>query len=414
MKSKTHNRKLSFLFVTADRYPPFRVDLTVLFGKELAGNGHKIDLLMQSEDTCKSSFETTWSNCRVWVAASDSKNGKRNRLRKHLMRIGHAFKIFRLVKRNHYDFVQVKDLFLIAIVAFVAAKLCRKKIFYWLSYPFPEASLLDAKLGIARYPIFYRIRGIFFKYLLYHFIMPYFDHVFVQSAQMKRDILKYYGDESKITPVPMGILPEMFLNLEKDSDLDINFRKPTIVYLGTLLKHRRPSFILEVFARVKNEIQNAQLVIIGKGDTADDLDDLKALSKKMKLDKAILFTGFIERYKAFTIIRNADVCLSPYYPSKVLMSTSPTKILEYMAIGKPVVANIHPEQTEIIKASNGGLCVNYTPEAFAEAVTYLLNHKKIAQHMGMMGQKYVLKHRSYTTISQMVENEYQRIISNNR
>ena len=117
-----NKRKLSFIFLTADKYPPFRVDLAVLFGEELAGKGHKIDFLMQSDNACKKPYQTVWSNSQVWVGATDNGSKRINRLRKHTYYILHSLKIFGLLREKNYDFIQVKDMFIVSLIAYLAAK----------------------------------------------------------------------------------------------------------------------------------------------------------------------------------------------------------------------------------------------------------------------------------------------------
>ena len=99
----------------------------------------------------------------------------------------------------------------------------------------------------------------------------------------------------------------------------------------------------------------------------------------------------------------ADVCASPFHPTPVLRSTSPTKLVEYMALGKAVVANDHPEQRRVIDDSGAGLCVPYEEQAFAAAIVTLLKNPEIARAMGERGRRYAMENRSYTVIADAVE-----------
>ena len=116
--------------------------------------------------------------------------------------------------------------------------------------------------------------------------------------------------------------------------------------------------------------------------------------------------------EAWKFVSKADVCVSPFYPTPILNSTSPTKLIEYMAIGKPVVANDHPEQNLVILESGAGICVPWEENAFADAIVKLLSQPEIAEKMGHKGRHYVEKHRNYKIIANVVENEYFRILTN--
>jgi hypothetical protein len=166
------------LVVSSDTYPPFRVDVAVLYGQELVRRGHRIEWILQSEDACDRSYETTWSGCKVWVGRTDTGQSLFHRVRKHVLGICHDMKLLGLVRRNRYDVIEVKDKFVSGLFALVAKRCYGTRFVYWLSYPFPEEYLLRAADGTARYPFLSRIRGQAFRTLLYRVLLPSADHVF--------------------------------------------------------------------------------------------------------------------------------------------------------------------------------------------------------------------------------------------
>jgi glycosyltransferase involved in cell wall biosynthesis len=113
--------------------------------------------------------------------------------------------------------------------------------------------------------------------------------------------------------------------------------------------------------------------------------------------------GALPQAQALRYAQEADVCASPFYPTPVLRSTSPTKLVEYMALGKAVVANDHPEQRRVLEESAAGYCVPYDERAFADAVISLLAHPDTSRQMGARGRQYVREHRSYPSIAAALE-----------
>ena len=403
--------KLKFLFITGDKFPPFRVDVDVLFGKEMVARGHCIDWLMQSEAPCDGSYETTWHGCRVWVGPTDTGTTRLKRLKKNLYNIRNDFKMISLVRKNKYDFIQVKNKFISALLGIVISNIYKTKFIYWLSFPFPELWLYQARMGIARYPWLYFIRGLIFKFLLYHVIMPKADHIFVQSEKMKKDVASMRIPETKLTPVPMGVSLEMIPRLPIETDSLASTGNKIVLYLGTLMKERRIDFLIRVFEKVVREVPNAKLYLVGGGEDPVDEQMLRDEAARLGIEDAIVFTGFIPRQKAWHYVSKSDVCVSPFYPIPILNSTSPTKLIEYMAMGKPVVANDPPEQRLVISESGGGFCVPYKEARFASAIVELLNDPEKATEMGLKGRCYVEKHRTYRTIADMVERKYLSICS---
>jgi glycosyltransferase involved in cell wall biosynthesis len=401
---------IKLLFISSDKFPTFRVDVTVLFGKELGSRGYKIDWLMQSLLDCTTSYQTDWKGGRAWVGATDNGPNRLSRLKKHILNLSNQLKVTYLARKNNYDIIQVKDEFISALASITAAKKNKAKFIYWLSYPFPEASIHRAKDGTARYPVFYFIRGHIFKFLLYRIILPAADHIFVQSEQMKKDVAAEGIPETRLTAVPMGVEIDKIPFNEDAAFLSPVVKEKKVLYLGTLAKVRKMDFLIRVFAQVLKQEPDAILYLVGAGDDPTDEQILVDEAKKLGISSSIIMTGFLPMEEAWQYVRQADVCVSPFYPTFILNSTSPTKLIEYMAMGKAVVANDHPEQRLVIGESSAGLCVRYDEEAFSTAIVYLLKNPQKTREMGIRGRRYVEQHRSYKAIADIVDQKYQQVI----
>lgn len=406
---KHHKPKLRFLFLSSDTHPPFRVDVKVLFGQVLADRNHAIDWILQSSSPCKKAYQIKLANGQIWVGANCLGSSVGSKLKKHFLNILNDLRIFKILKLKKYDFIQVKDKYISALPAVFASRMYRTKFIYWLSFPSAEASLLLAKSGFVRYRWFYFIRGKLFAWILYRLIMPASFHIFVQSQQMKLDVMDKGIPAKKITPIPMGISLQMFQDIEVDNSKPGYSKHKKLVYLGTLNRNRRLEFLVRTFKQVHCKKPNTKLFFIGDSDRLEDREQLYQECIRLGVHEAVLFTGFLPRESAFKYVKQADVCLSPFFPTPILNSTSPTKLIEYMALGKPVVANDHPEQRLVIEESGGGLCVPYDENAFAEGILYLLNNPEKAKEMGRLGQHYVEANRSYDKIADIVEETYLQI-----
>lgn len=404
-------RRLKYLFVTSDRYPPFRVDVKVLFFQELRNRGHQIDCLMQSEKPCDTPYQTEWMGCNLWVGAMHTGETRLHRFLKHIYGGLNDLRSFGLLKREEYDFVQVKDKFLSALMVLLAAKITRTRFIYWLSFPFPEASLYQAAQSTARYPLLYRIRGHLYKLILYKVILPASAHIFVQSEQMKRDIRQQGIADEKMTAVPMGVDLKSIAYLDSGDLPEKPADEKWMVYLGTLGKNRRIDFLVRVLARVLEHDANVRLCLVGAGDAEDDESVIAREAETFNVSSKVQMTGFLPIQRAWGYVKQADVCLSPFFPTPILNSTSPTKLIEYMALAKPVVANDHPEQRLVIQQSAGGVCVAYDETAFAEAVIDLFEESDKAARMGRNGFRYVAENRSYSVIADQVDKTYREICS---
>jgi len=406
---------LRLLVVSSDPYPPTRVDVSVLFGVELAQRGHRIDWILQSEAACSRAYTTEWGGGTAWVGAMDMGGSLFSRLRKHALGLVNDLRLFARLRSTRYDVLEVKDKFLAGLLALLAARLYRTRFVYWLSFPFPEYYLLRARDGTARYPWLYLLRGWTFRWLLYRCLLPGADHVFVQSEQMRNDVAAAGIPLGKMTAVPMGVRVDMFAAAESQLERRVlPAGVPCVLYLGTLDRARHLEFLIQVFARVRSRVPAARLYVVGRGEDPADLEFLEKEAARLELGASVVFVGQLPQAQALAYVREADVCVSPFYPSPVLRSTSPTKLVEYMAMGKAVVGNDHPEQRRVIEESGAGYCVPFEEEPFAEAVVRLLLDPAAARAMGERGRRYAVEHRSYGVIADRVERELQNVVAGTR
>jgi len=402
---------MDVLLVSSDTFPPTRVDVAVLFGEELAARGHRIDVILQSESACERPYVTHWSGGQAWVGATDLGHTLLARVHKHLLGIREDLRLFSLMRKGPYQLLIVKDKFVSGLLGLLAAGWYKRPFAYWLSYPIAESYLERARDGTGRYPLLYLIRGTFFKLLLYRVLLPRAEHVFVQSEQMRRDVEGQGIHPAKITAVPMGVQPRMFPDLvpaEQASVID----QPQILYLGSLGRDRRLDFLLRVLVRVRSEMAGARLILVGRADEPSEERLLREQIAQLGLQEAVVFTGQLPRARALELVAQADVCVSPIRPSPSLNPASPTKLIEYMAMGKAVVANEHPEQKLLIEESRAGLCVPYEEQAFAQAIVTVLRDPQAAYAMGRRGRRYILEHRSYAVIADIVEGALARLAPN--
>jgi len=401
---------LRILVVSSDTYPPSRVDVSILFGKELAGRGHRIDWILQSEQACASAYAILWGGSTVWVGATDLGSSLLHRIRKHARGILHDLKLFSLMSSQRYDIIEVKDKFISGVFALIAARRARKRFVFWLSYPFAEEYILKSRDGTARYPFLYLVRGLAHKFLLYRILLPAADHVFVQSEQMRRDVAAEGIALDKMTAVPMGINAEMYAGVgERVERQRIARGERCFLYLGILGKVRRLDFLLRVLVLVRREIPGVKLYFVGGSENPSDVEFLRQEAQRLGIADAAIFVGQLPQAEALRYVQDADVCVSPFYPTPILNSTSPTKLVEYLAMGKAVVANDHPEQRLVIEQSGGGYCVPYEETAFADAIVKLLKAPDEAAAMGARGRRYALAHRSYARIAESVDAAFRRL-----
>jgi glycosyltransferase involved in cell wall biosynthesis len=151
-------------------------------------------------------------------------------------------------------------------------------------------------------------------------------------------------------------------------------------YIGVMAIQDGVEYVLRAVDEIVNRRGNRDILfyLIGKGD---DWPRLKQMALELGLQDDIVFTGRIPDAEALDILSTADVCLSPDPASPLNELSTMTKIMEYMALGKPIVSFLLKENS--YSAGSSAIYVeNNNPVAFAEGILTLLGDSARSRRMG--------------------------------
>jgi glycosyltransferase involved in cell wall biosynthesis len=400
---------LRLLYLTAEEWPTFRADVTTLFGKYLPILGIYSDLVTEASHIKPTATSTVWPAGQAIVCEVPAQ-----RAMQYIVKFLHQCKVLICSDYAQYDAVQVRDMTVIALVALVMCKLKKRPFLYWLSYPQSEGQIQRAKARGMRGGMKYwfpLIQGTLGKWLLHQWILPKADYIFVQSDNMRQALAKYHIPLDKMTPVPMGVDMASVTTLPVPHNNPALTNKRVVVYLGTLDKTRQIELLFDMLARIQLEIPNVILVLAGDTEDVAHRAWLKHQAEIAKVADAVLWTGWLAMDEAWRYVISAEVGLSPFPRGLLLDMASPTKAVEYMALGVPVVANDNPDQAQVIAESGAGVCVPLTAEAFARATLSLLNDAASRARMSALGKTYIAEYRSYQHISAMLAERYHTLIT---
>lgn len=197
------------------------------------------------------------------------------------------------------------------------------------------------------------------------------------------------------------------LKLQKPIEAYKKGRKYLIGYLGVIGEQEGVDLLLDSMRQIVAQRNDVQLAIVGGGS---DLEILKQMSQKMNLSNYVDFYGRVPDQLLIDILNTADVCVNPDKPTEMNNLSTMNKIMEYMALKKPIVQyDLKEGRFSAQKASI--YAENNSTKDFAEKIMYLLDHPELRSEMGEFGYQRVLNELSWDFESKKLIDFYQRVLS---
>ena len=192
--------------------------------------------------------------------------------------------------------------------------------------------------------------------------------------------------ENRIFVVRNGPDLDKFQPGEGDPELS-KMGKIRVGYLGNMNPQDGVDYLLKAARYIKNTKRRDDLffIFVGSGDAHAGLVHL---CKEWNLTDMCRFTGRLPDEEMLSTLNACDICVQPD-PSNPLNEVSTmNKIMEYMALKKPVVAFELPET----KYSGGQAALYAKPnsvEELAEKILHLADHPSLRKELGKKGRQRV-------------------------
>ena len=115
-----------------------------------------------------------------------------------------------------------------------------------------------------------------------------------------------------------------------------NGRAFLVAYVGVIGQQEGLDLLIEsvthiIRARGRDDVQ---FVVLGAGP---ELEAIRGLARSLDLDAYVTFAGRVDDATLFAALSTADVCVNPDRPNAMNDKSTMNKIMEYMALGKPIV-----------------------------------------------------------------------------
>ncbi len=180
-----------------------------------------------------------------------------------------------------------------------------------------------------------------------------------------------------------------------------------IAYLGVMGPQDGVDHALRALHSLAGRRRDWCAIFVGDGDV---LPAMRRLSDDLGLTDHVTFTGRVPDEEVIRILSTADVCLAPDPKNALNDVSTMNKIIEYMAIGKPVVSY------DLVEARvSAGEAAVYVPDgdehAFGGAISELLDDPDRRGRMGSIGRERLETSLSWEHSETQLLAAYERALS---
>jgi glycosyltransferase involved in cell wall biosynthesis len=211
------------------------------------------------------------------------------------------------------------------------------------------------------------------------------DAVLTVTVHLKNHVLSYGVPESRVTVLPSGVDATMFSAGPRNHALLRNWGigpdDPVILFMGTIYKFSGLDRVIRDFPRLLGRHPRTKLLIVGCGESEE-------LLKKLTLESGIagnVVFGGLQPYSALPdIIRSSDICINPFELNSITRDILPTKLFQYLACGKPVVATSLPGSLPFLAGEEHGM-IYCSLDDFVDRIADLIDTPARCAELGRKG-----------------------------
>jgi len=171
------------------------------------------------------------------------------------------------------------------------------------------------------------------------------------TAALARELEGRFGSRPCLAVVPDGArMPAV-----EDVGLrrPVGAEAPVVGYAGHLYPWKGP----DVFIGAIERLPGVHALVVGGLAGEPDLERVRALAGRVAPGR-VTFAGQVDPPRVAGLLRQADVLVLPNTPGRVSSSyTSPLKLFEYMASGRPIVASDLPALREVLRPDENAVLV---------------------------------------------------------
>ncbi len=229
------------------------------------------------------------------------------------------------------------------------------------------------------------------------------DRVVVLTDGLGDLLVRQYGvPPERLIVLPSGTDTDCFAPRNPEQcrrELGLPVDGAYVGFVGTLYRYQGVSTLLEAMVTVRGRCPQVRMLVVGDGEAAQEL---KEQARTLGLDDIVIWAGRVPYLRVPTYIGAMTLCAAPFRADRG--ETSPVKIIDGLACGRPVVASAITSVQRVFAAGSGVRFVE--PDnvgALAEAIEELLHSPAVCARLGEEGRRFVERRFSWASLADRLQ-----------
>lgn len=228
------------------------------------------------------------------------------------------------------------------------------------------------------------------------------DFIIADTEEIKSFILKRGIPSERISVVPSGVNIEMFegRNGQKVRENYNIGKKPLVIYTGTFDQFQGIDYLLKAFQIVHLKYPDATLLLLGSTINPLHVTKYQRVSNELGIGERVkIASTTLEDLPDF--LSAADIAVVPRPSSPGI----PTKLLNYMAAGKPIVS-FEGSAKGLKHMVNAIFVEGDNWQEFGRGIIRLITDKPLAEKVGYNAKTIIKGTFDWNTIATKIEQIY--------
>ena len=241
------------------------------------------------------------------------------------------------------------------------------------------------------------------------------DYILALTPKMSKYVVDLGADPDRVGLLLIPVDTDMFKPAPVSEELrrkwGISPEDAVVLFMGTLFEFSGLDILIRNFNKVLKEAPQAKLLLVGDGPQKTALEKIIA---ETGMQKSVIITGFQPYETMPQYINMSTLCINTFLVNATTRDIFPSKIVQYLACGRGVVATRLPGMEAVIQGEEQGVVYGDSADEIPGKIIEMLKAPDRRKKLEQAGLAYAREKHSNEKIARQLEEKLTEVIKEKR